>query len=64
MRWVSHAMHPRDYCSDEYARRLTGPDLIEPRIGSTGADANRWEPSEAARLIPTSGTLKVPLTPD
>jgi hypothetical protein len=26
------------------ARRITGPDFIEPRIGSTGADANGWNP--------------------
>jgi len=43
---------------------LTRPGLIEPWIGSTGVNAQPWEPSEAARLIPTPGTFKVPLTPD
>jgi len=44
IRWVSHAMHPRASCGKKSARQLTGPDFFEPRIGSTGVDANRWEP--------------------
>ena len=38
--------------------RQPGPDFFEPRIGSTGVDAQPWEPSKAARLIPTPGTFK------
>ena len=36
----------------------TRPGLFESRIDSTGVDAQPWEPSEAARLIPTPGTFK------
>ena len=63
IRWMSHAMHPRASCGKQSARQLTGPDLIEPRIGSTGVDAQPWNPPSTSRLIPTPGTFKVPLTP-
>ena len=36
--WLSHAMHPRASCGKSMTRQ-TGPDFIEPRIGSTGVDA-------------------------
>ena len=44
--------------------RLTGPDKIEPWIGLTGELAPYLGiPPSKSRLIPTPGTLKVPLTP-
>ena len=39
IRWMSHAMHPRAYCSEEIERQLTGPDfssqgLVRPTLTS------------------------------
>jgi len=50
-------MHPRAPIAATKYVRQPGPDFIESRIDSTGVDAQPWEPSEAACLIPTPGTF-------
>jgi hypothetical protein len=57
IRWLSHALHPRAPIAAIKVCASARPGLFEPRIGSTGADAQPWEPSKAARLIPTPGTF-------
>jgi hypothetical protein len=63
IRGMSHATHPRATCGKQSARQLTGPDLIEPRIGSTGVDAEPWNPPQQAPPVSDSRHFKVPLTP-
>jgi len=51
-------------CGKKSARQRTGPDKIEPWIGLTGElTPYLGIPPSTSRLIPTPGTLKVPLTP-
>jgi hypothetical protein len=49
----------------QVVRQFTGPDLFEPRIGSTGVDAQPWEPPKhSPPFSDPRHFLKVPLTPE